>query len=341
MIKKQSQSKSQKKHPRTSKKRKFDLKCLQSNRYGVVSSTDSNFPGHPVTLSYAIQQLTQAGADLKRVCPQTAYGEVIIELPPRCKLKFAIPAMDQGALDVEGELGFSANKNTDGDQEQASMVTNEGGSMSLGRPSRSIEETALLEARRIAETASKISMAAVDVGNQLVDRAEKHSLALEDAIEKLTESPDEKVSRNSYGRAGGQEKTIRYSAFGERTIGGNHTVAADLLSTDTFSLAGCELMRGKRTGSYRLEGRSNDPEWNRLCQHGLDKIDLFDLTETPLMELLVYALTSNHPVDIDVCLAEKVSKKQRRLAPLKIRNRCEIIARTRDRLELLEESDAG
>jgi hypothetical protein len=48
-------------------------------------------------------------------------------------------------------------------------------------------------------------------------------------------------------------------------------------------------------------------------------------------------LASNHPVDIDVCLAEKISKKQRRLAPLNIRNRSEIIARTRDRLELLEE----
>jgi hypothetical protein len=100
-------------------------------------------------------------------------------------------------------------------------------------------------------------------------------------------------------------------------------------------------MRGKRTGSYRLVGKPDDHEWIRMCHHDLDQTDLFDLAETPLMELLGYALTSHHPVDIDVCLAEKVTKKQRRLAPLKIRNRCEIIAKTRDRLELLEESDAG
>ncbi len=339
-MKKQSQSKSQKKSPRLRKKRRLDLKCLESKQYGVLSSTESNFPGHAVTLTYAIQQLKQDGADLKRVCPQSALGEVIIELPPRCKLKFAIPAQRQGALDIVGKLGALSSDNTDADREQASMATDESNSISDGRPPRSIEETALLEVQRIAETAARISMAAVDVGNQLVARAEKHSIALEDAIEQLAESPDEKVSRNCYGRAGGQEKAIRYAAWGERTVGGNHTVAADLLSTDTFSLTGCKLMRGKRTGSYRLVGQPDDHEWIRLCRHDLDEADLFDLTETPLMELLGYALTSNHPVDIDVCLAEKFSKKQRRLAPLKIRNRCEIIARTRDRLELLEESDA-
>lgn len=35
-----------------------------------------------------------------------------------------------------------------------------------------------------------------------------NSIALEDAVEKVAESQNEKISRNSYGRAGGQEKTI-------------------------------------------------------------------------------------------------------------------------------------
>jgi hypothetical protein len=338
-MKNDSSSKPQKKYLKNSKKRKLDLRCLESNRFGVVSSTDATFPGHAVKLSSALQQLSQAGADLKRVCPGVAFGEVIVELPARCKLKFVIPAMDQGALDVEGDFGSS--KIPIYDENQASKVTSEEAPTTRGRHSLTIEETALAEARRIAEAASRISMAAVDVGNQLVDAAEKKNLALEDAVEKLAESPDEKISRNSYGRAGGQEKTIRYSALGERTIGGNHIVVADLLSTDTFSLHGCKLTQGKRKGSYRLEGQPDDPEWIRLKQLDLDEFDLFDLKETPAMELLGYALTSNHIVDVDVCLAEKVSKKQRRLAPLKIRNSSNIIARTRDRLELLEENEAG
>lgn len=337
-MKKDSMSKPQKRHLKNSRKRKLDLKCLESNRFGVVSSTDATFPSHAVKLSSAIAQLNQAGADLKRVCPQMAYGDVIIELPTCCKLKFVVPATDQGALDIESNIGASINTITVGDQ--ASKVSDQDGPLSHGRPSLSIEETALVEARGIAEAASQISMAAVDVGNELVDQVERNSLALEDAVEKLAESPDERVSRNSYGRSSGQVQTIRYSALGERTLGGNHIVAADLLSTDTFSLTRCKLMQGGRKGSYRLVGRSDDPEWIRLKHLHLDEIDLFDVKETPMMELLGYALTSNHTADVDVCLAEKVSKKLHRLAPLKIRNRSEIIARTRDRLELLEENDS-
>ncbi|MFH2089046.1 MAG: hypothetical protein ABIK82_15475 [Pseudomonadota bacterium] len=334
-MKKNSESKPRKKYLRNSRMRKLDLKCLQTNRFGVVSSTDAAFPGHAVTLASAIQQLNQAGADLKRVCPQTAYGEVIIELPARCKLKLVVPATDQGSLDVARNPEHPVDAVTN--EDQTSKDSDQVELSNHREPSLPIAESSLAEAQKIAECASKISMAAVDVGNQLVDQAEASSITLEDAVAKLAESPDEKVSRNSYGRSGGQAQTIRYSALGERTLGGNHIVAADALSTDTYSLAGCHLIQGRRNGGYILEGNSHDPEWIRLSLLQLGEIEVVDDKNTREMELLGYALTSNHTVDIDVCLAEKIRNKRRWLKPLAIHNRSEIIARTRDRLDLLEE----
>lgn len=71
-----------------------------------------------------------------------------------------------------------------GDKQENGQPTplNHDGAMIRKNRSIPIEETALAEAREIAEAAAKISMAALDVGNQLVDQAEQHNIALEDAV---------------------------------------------------------------------------------------------------------------------------------------------------------------
>ncbi len=333
-----------KRHQNNTKKRSLDLESLASNRYGVVAAIETQWPAHPVKHSTAIQQMKQAFADLKRIRPEIASCEVVVDLPPTLRFKLVVPATTQGALDVGGAVVSSSEtcKATPTEEAGADLRNAVFGSKDVrstpnGGPSRTLEATALAEAEQLAAIAARVSLSAVDVGGNVVWQVKNGNVSLEDATKEFAKSPDEKVSRQSYARAAGPAQTIRYAQIGERTLGGGHIVSADLHSSDTFSLKGCRLLPGGRDGGLYLEGNPSDPEWNRLSTSHPNCNLLSGDKDGYAIQLLGYALASNLPVDIDVCLSERIKNRRRRLVPLLVRNRSEIIGGVRDRLELLEE----
>jgi hypothetical protein len=336
-----------KRHHNNTKKRTLDLESLASNRYGVVAAIETQWPAHPVKHSTAIQQMRQAFADLKRIRPEVANCEVVIDLPPTLRFKLVVPSMTQGALDINGAVVSSSKTggattvedvfaNHCGDR-NAVFSSKDVSSTPNGGPSRTLEATALAEADQLAAIAAKVSLSAVDVGGNVVRQVKNGNVSLEAAIEEFAKSPDEKVSRQSYARAAGPSQTIQYAQLGERTLGGRHIVSADLHSSDTFSLKCCRILPGGRDGGFYLEGNPNDPEWNRLSANHPNCNLLSGDKDGYVMQLLGYALASYLPVDIDICLSERIKNRRRRLVPLLVRNRSEIIGGVRDRLELLEE----
>lgn len=336
-----------KRHQNNIKKRSLDLESLASNRYGVVAAIETQWPAHPVKHSTAIQQMKQAFADLKRIRPEIASCEVVVDLPPTLRFKLVVPSTTQGALDVNGAV-VSSSKTSGGtptegaganncEHRNAAINSKDVRSNPNGGPSRTIEATALAEAEQLAATAAIVSLSAVDVGGNVIRQVKNGNVSLEDAAKEFARSPDEKVSRHSYARAAGPAQTIRYAQLGERTLGGGHIVSADLHSSDTFSLKGCRLLPGGRDGGLYLEGNPSDPEWNRLSTSHPSCNLLSGDKGGYAMQLLGYALASNMPVDIDVCLSERIKNRRRRLVPLLVRNRSGIISGVRDRLELLEE----
>jgi len=326
------------------KKRPLDLQCLATNRYGVVASTTVDSPGHPVKYPVQMQRLRQAAADLRKVRPDGSHCELVIEFPTNTVLKLVVATTAQGSLlaRAENELPsiLPPEAGTDIETERAntdSGVASDGARQGK-RAVPSIAATALAEAEQLAAAAASISMAAVDVGHRVVDMAEKRRLTLEEAVAEFSTSPDEFVSRKTYARAGGPSQTINYSTIGERVLGGGHKVSAELHSANTFKLRRCHLAPGGRDGSFLLEGKDDDPEWQRLSDLYSCEFHLGGSKDSLAMQLLGYALASNSMVDVDVCISERASTKFRKLIPLAIHNRSEIVAGARDRLEFLEES---
>lgn len=303
------------------KKRSLGPKGLASNHYGVVAAIETQWPTHPIKHTTAIQQMKQAFADLKRIRPEYAHSEVVIDMPSTLRFKLIVPATRQGAFDLRGSEKVSSD---------ASQVIH---AAEIG----TIEATALAEAEQLAAAAARVSMSAVDVGGKVVRQVERGNVSLEDAAEEFAKSLDEVVSRQTYARAAGPAQTIQFAQLGERTLGGSHIVSADLHSSDTFSLRGCRLLPGGRDGGFLLEGNPEDSEWNRLTTSHPNCNVLSGDKDGYVMQLLVFAMASDLPVDINVCLSERVRNKRRRLVPLLVHNLHEIIGCVRERLELIEE----
>ncbi|MBI3093484.1 MAG: hypothetical protein HYY97_01280 [Rhodocyclales bacterium] len=328
------------------KKRHLDLECLAANRYGVVGSTAIAWPGHPVKFSTGIHRLRQAASDLRKVQPDGSHCELVIDFSLNTILKLVVAGTAQGSLitNIESETASAFSPEGVASTGQSRSETDSNGSTDKSRqianPAPSIEATALLEAGQIATATAKISMAAVDAGNSMVRTAEERGITLEEALTAFAKSPDELVSRRTYARAGGAAQTITYSSLGERELGGGRKVPAELHSINTFKLRRCQLTPGGRDGSFLLAGKDDDPEWQRLTDDSSSEFLLSGDKDGVAMQLLGYALASHSLVDVDVCLAERAGTKRRKLVPLVVHNRPEIVAGARDRLEFLEESQS-
>ncbi|MCX7176060.1 MAG: hypothetical protein NT159_19475 [Proteobacteria bacterium] len=334
--------KTQKRLRSNRKKRYLDQKCLTEGRYGVIMSTGVEGSGHPIMFETAIQKLRKAKGDLESSNPNLVHGEVVIDLPLNLPLILIVPATPQGDLISTAEKGASEHRTADNVRHMDDSGTGVGGpedrlGKATGGPS-TIEDTALAEAEHLAAMAAKISMAAIDVGDNMVSRAEKHGLSLEEATEELSRSPDATVSRKSYVRSTGPTQTIDYPIGGERVLGGGHKVSGDLISGENFKLRGCEVAIRGNDGSFHLMGRDDDPEWTRLKETGAAWAAVDGEEDNVAMGLLWFAFASALKVDVDVFLSEKAGTKRRRLVPVNVHNRLAIIAGARDKLLLLEEA---
>jgi hypothetical protein len=201
---------------------------------------------------------------------------------------------------------------------------------------QTLEASAKAEAEQIAAVASKISQAAIDVGNQMASTAERRIFSQEQTVETLAGSPDEGVSRKTYTRARGPEQRIQY-ANGDRTIGGSRSIPTATLSTETFELKQCYLEIAKK-GEFTFE--PSDPRndgWRRLQAHTPGICTLRGQADSPIMLNLRCAALAGTPVHMKVCVAEKVATKFRWVEPVEIFNTREILAQARDWLNYLEE----
>lgn len=326
------------------KKRHLDLECLAANRYGVVGSTAVTWPGHPVKFSTGIHRLRQAAADLRKVQPDGSHCELVIDFSLNTVLKLVVAGTAQGSLITNIESGTASAFSPEGvtsAEVSRSETDSDGptdGTRQIAHSAPSIEATALAEAGQIATATAKISMAAVDAGNSIARKAEERGLTLEEAVTAFEKSADELVSRRTYVRAGGAAQTITYSSLGERELGGGRKVPAELHSINTFKLRRCQLTPGGRDGSFLLTGNDDDSEWQRLTDNSSSEFLLSGDKDGLAMQLLGYALASHSMVDVDVCLSERAGTKRRKLVPLAVHNRTEIVAGARDRLEFLEEN---
>ena len=328
------------------KKRRLDLECLSAHRYGVIASIERKLPIHPLMPETAIQHIRQAVADLKRVRPEVADSEVILEFPHLeiLRAKLVVSAMQQGALDLAAEASASPTGRSalgsDGkplDRGAIQQVDNQ--EPAKGRTSkaiRSIDETSLAEAEQLAATAARVSMAAVDIGTKVVNQAESEPVTLEAAARDLANSPDERVSRKTYGRAVGPEQSVRYAQLGERMLGGGHCIPRDLQSADSFRLSKCKVATG-RDGALIVEGSSDDPEWLRLNKEYPACTSIIRDADISTTCMLRSALALDRPVDMDVCVSERIRNKRRTLNPLAIHNKPELISGLRGMLEQLED----
>lgn len=321
-----------KKFVKSGKKRQLDPKCISSGRYATIASSLEIFPSEGVSGRVAIQKFKQAIADLLLSIPEGAQASVITELPTSVRFKLVVPAIDQASLDIGHS--YCLEENTD----SVRLAKSSNEHLMKNDPiAYSIEASSQAEAERIAEAAGKTGIKAIEVGKQLVAQVETNATPLEVAQRDLALSPDEKVSRKTYGRATGPQRTIRFSTLGEKTIGGGHLIPSHLHSESTFSLTGCRLLPGGKNGGFYLEENPADPEWIRLSGIQSTHFELIADKGSSEMELLGHALASNQLVDIDVCIGERVTNKRRKLVPLRIRNRADVIANVLDRLALLAE----
>lgn len=295
------------------KKRTLDANDLRTGNYAVIASTQWDSDGLPSLVLPFRNEIARQLRDLKIICPSKAPYVLMVEYKGSIRISAVVPLTNQGAL-----------------VERSTDVTSPPANQTL-------EASAKAEAEQIATVASKISQVAIDVGNQMASKAERRILPQEQTVETLAASPDERVSRKTYTRARGPEQRIQY-ANGDRTIGGSRTIPTSTLSTETFGLQRCFLEITKK-GAFTLEPSDpGDDGWRRLQAHTPGIYTVKGQADSPIMQSLRCAALAGTPVDMKVCVAEKVATKFRWVEPIEIINKREIFAQARDWLNYLEET---
>ncbi len=322
---------SKKSKPRI-KKVPLDLECLQQKRYGVVLTISMNWPQHGMAFGSVLDSFKRQASDAMKAKPEFSHCQVIVQMPPVTSLQLVIPAGPQGALPVGTE-----SRTSDGGASAQPTPSAERENVDKAKPTPSIESTSLAEAEDLAATAAKISMGAVDHGNRVAKIAEADGLTLEAAEEEFSKSEDETVSRKVYVRAAGPAQILSYP-MGERVLGGNHKIAAEVHSGDTFKLQKCRLASSGKDGRFEVIGNDDDLEWLRLRKSAGARTVLAGTIDDPEIQFMRFADLAGLPIDVDVCLTERVDRKRRELLALRVHNRTEIAEASRGRLEILEET---
>ena len=295
---------------RSHNKRHLDLLSLKSRNYAVVGSTKIEPIGQPMTLAAFLNSLRQCANDLKNSYPENVPVSLIVDWPMPIKISAVVPASQQGSL-----------------------LTDQGKD---GACIQSLEESSLAEAEEIAAATRKISMNAIDCGNELAKTAETRRISIADAHTILAESPNEKIARKTYARARGSENQIDF-VEGMRQVGGNRNIPVALHGSEIFEIEKCHLQELSPT-NFKLEKNGNDETWRKIQSQLEGNAILRGQDDSPVNTSLRYAEISRTPADISVCIAEKVATKQRWLEPVKISNPQEIFNRSRDQISHLEET---
>ena len=295
---------------RKAKNRPLDYQCLESGAYGVISSIQSDAKGHPVTAESFATQFRQCMTDIANSCPPDAPYIVVVECKSPITYRAIVPAIAQGAL----------------------IATTESNQNSI-----TFENSRMAEADEIARAAGAQARISIDVGNSLAADAEFGKLTLDQVGVRIASSPNEMIARKTYARARGPEARIDYPNGEQRLIGGGKIIPTAAQSSQTFTLRNCILTEVK-PGKFRTEFGLKDESWQRLQAYSPGITLISGEHDSPVIQSLICAAAAAIPVDLEVSISEKVSNKQRSLEPLKILNKSDIFAQTREWLTMLEET---
>ncbi len=271
-------------------------------------------------------------------------GEGIENARLPLSIKLIIPAADQAALQlhqvsvpgvVEVDGAFSNENQPKGWAASPAREDNSAGACD-GTPS--IEESGLMEAEDLARMSRKVTLASLDVAEQLVDRAEQEQVPLEAATEEFSKSPDEDVARKAYSRARGSVQIIEFLTD-QRILGGNRKIPSELDSSATFKLKNCQVYLFGAKQRLDLRGDAGDEEWLRLQNTYPGVCTIGTAAEgTVPVQFLRYAELEGLNADVVVCVQEHPGKRRRSLIPLRVANSEEIISAVQARLSVLMEA---
>lgn len=294
-------------------KRPLDLVGLKEGRYATIADMSIPASGHPVSPEVLYAKFLQAAKDLRNACPSRAPVNLVVDWQSEIRFRAAVMALPQGALAINGDECLLSSDN-----------------------SRKLDDSALAEAEEIATSARRASQEAIDIGNAMATEAEKRCISRDDVIKTMLGSPDESVSRVTYGRARGAEAHIHYPD-GNRTIGGNKVIPATTHSDETFELLQCSL-RQIKPNTFCIDASVPHEGWRRLHAYTPGIELLKGETDSPVLKILLVAANAGIRVDITVCVSEKVATGERWCTPISIQNKHEVFVRGREWLEFLEES---
>ena len=317
-----------------------EQEILRSGRYAPISSTTIEGTTHPVTLNGFVRSIEAVHTVLEGITRRTRNAIFMVEASSSLTVTVVVPSGHQGSLFGGEETPQTEHDQLVFDGSPESPAAPGTGPRDASKKVDRIEQSAQAEAELLALEGRRISIAAIDVGNNLAIRAESEPLRIEDLPAVLSGSPSEKISRAAYSLARDTERRIRFLAD-NRVIGGRKQIPADLLSERIFALRGCHILASADGRRFRLRGQSDDPEWIDLIRSYPDALRLQTIDSDTAMETLRLAEATNLPIDLDVCVAERVKTGKRSITPIRVCNLAAFIAALRERLNQLEEQDAA
>lgn len=312
-----------------------DQAYLRSGRYAVISTMKVEPAAHRMSLDSFVQLIRDQSVVLESVTLHPRDAVCVVDAKS-LEIAIVVLASSQGTIfggedatsdtDKDGEAAAESNDHPRGQSAAIKWVT-------TGLDP--IEESARAGAEETARESRKRSMQSIDIGQRMAERAENEGLSLEEASAELSGSTNEKISRATYSAAQGKKQKVDFVG-NNREIGGNRQIPTCAMSEQTFTLRRCYVKASPDNGRLSLQGSADDPGWVELTRIYPNTFGFQYANNDPEMRPLRLAEAMTFPVDLVVCVAERVKTGKRSFVSLQVLNFLALIGAVRVSLDQIE-----
>lgn len=197
------------------------------------------------------------------------------------------------------------------------------------------DEAIIKEIQEKIEAATKISLSAIDLGNQIASDSSIKKVTATEVINLLQGAQDPQIVSNVAARANGPQTDLFFTND-IRKLGGINDAQKEFTNTNVHKIDGCKVVRWSNERDVVVTTTTIPENPQLAVLHNNSKITIRSAPSSIESKILRCAAFSKSSLNIEVCIGFDIKKRKEVVHLSKILNQAEVISLAR---ELLDELD--
>ncbi len=198
------------------------------------------------------------------------------------------------------------------------------------------DQAIIQEIQEKIEAATKISLSAIDLGNQIASDSSIKKVTATEVINLLQAAQEPKIVSNVAARANGPQTDLFFTND-IRKLGGINDAQKEFTNTNVHQIEDCKVVRWSNERDVVVTTAAVPDNAQLAALHNKSKITIRSAPSSIESKILRCAAFSRSSLNIEVCIGFDIKKRKEVIHLSKILNQAEVISLAR---ELLDELDS-